>query len=297
LNSRRPSDARLYALLTLMVFFWALNFIIAKVALREFPPLMVAGLRTVLSGAFMWPLYLARSNRPLQPNRWTASDVPSLLAAGVLGVVLNQLFFVVGLSMTSVGHAAIIIGIGPILVLLIAASAGQERITPRKVAGLAVAAIGVVILQFGRESVRGPSLLGDTFIFLAALIFALYTVMGKRLTGKHDSITINTFAYVAGAVVLLPLTAWEGTRHSLSGISAGAWLSVGYMALFSSVLSYLIYSYALRFLPASRVSTFSYLQPLLATIMAAMFLREMPAAGFLTGGTLVLGGVFLTERG
>ena len=281
----------------LVVFFWALNFVIGKVALREMPPLMVAGLRTLLSGAFVWPIYFARASKREPHERWTASEFPLLALVGIVGVVLNQLFFIIGLSMTSVAHAAIIVATSPLLVLVVAWRVGQETITARRLAGMLVAMGGIAILQAGKEPGRGPTLLGDFFIFLSGVTFAMFTVLGKRLTTRHGSVTVTTFAYVGGAICLLPLTIWQSFEHPPSALSAWAWLSVVYMSLFPSVISYLIFSYALKYLAASRVSTFSYLQPLIATVLAAVFLREMPAAGFVAGGACVLAGVFLAERG
>lgn len=297
MSESKQGEARLYALLTLMVLFWAGNFVVGKIALREFPPLMIAGLRTLFAGAFIWPVYWIQSRREQPEQRWTRSEAPALIGAGILGVVLNQFLFVIGLSMTSVAHASIIIGMGPIFVLLIAAAVGQESITGRKVVGLGMAIAGVGLLQYGRGTAHGPTLLGDLFVFLAGLTFATYTVIGKRMSRRHGTVTINTFAYVAGAVSLLPLTLWESSRISLSTVTPAAWLSVAYMGLFPSVVSYLIYSHALKHLTASRVSTFSYLQPLLAIVMAGLFLHEIPGSGFLGGGALVLGGVYVTERG
>lgn len=296
-GGRRPSHARLYALLVVMVAFWAGNFVIGKIALRELPPLMVAGLRALLAGVFIWPVYFFRAGKGDPHEEWTGSDVPLLVTLGVLGVVLNQLLFVVGLSRTSVAHAAIIVALVPILVLMIAAATGQEAITRGKIIGMLTAFTGVALLQAGDPPGGGPSRTGDLLVFLSGLTFAAFTVLGKRLATRHGSVTVNTFAYVGGALCLLPFTLWTGAQHDLGAVSRSAWLSVGYMALFPSVISYLIYSHALKRLPASRVSTFSYIQPLMATALAAMFLSERPGVGFLAGGVLVLGGVYLTARG
>ncbi len=288
--------ARLYGLLCLMVTFWSLNFIVGKYALQELPALMVASLRATLSAIFILPLYLLRGEDK-EHAAWRLRDVPLLGALGVLGVVLNQVFFVLGLSRTSVGHSSILIGMGPLLVLLIAAAVGQERITRWKLVGIACAAAGVLVLQSGKGSGPGPTLTGDLLVFLASLTFSLFTVFSKDASARFGALTLNTIAYTGGALVMLPLTIWESWQHPLTSISAAAWWSVAYMALCPSVLAYLMYSYALKSLPASRVSAFSYLQPVIAIALAAVLFREIPGGGFLAGSALVLGGVYITERG
>lgn len=292
----RPSKARLYGLLTLMVFFWAANFVVAKVALRALPPLFVASTRTVISGVLILPLYFFEARKVEPHARWTGADVPELIGLGFLGVVMNQFLFVIGISRTSVAHAAIIMALVPILVLAIAAMGGYERLTRGKVAGMLVAVAGVVILQVGRSSANGPSPLGDLLIFLAGLTFAIFTVFSKGLATRHGTITTNTFAYVGGGLALLPLSLTQGSSHHVLSANLWSWTALLYMSIFPSVISYLIYSHALRYLPASRVSAFSYLQPLIAITLAAAFLSELPGAGFLTGGALVLSGVFMTAR-
>jgi drug/metabolite transporter (DMT)-like permease len=286
--------AVLYALILLMVVFWSANYIAGKIALREFSPMMLAGLRIGLAGVTMLPIYTWQGTRLRAKPR----EMARLLVLGLLGVTLNQVFFIIGLSRTSVAHSALIIGLTPILVLFLAALRGLERMTLRKAGGMAIALAGVGVLKaFEPGTATGATWLGDFFIFLTALCFALFTVFGKEVTKQYSSITMNTVAYVAGGLALLPVTIWEASRHSLAHISTGAWLSAVYMALFPSVIAYLIYYYALTHIAASRVSAFSYLQPVFATAMGIAILGERIGAPVIAGGLVILSGVYLAERG
>lgn len=288
----------LYALLSCMVMLWSGNFIVGKLALREFPPLLLSGLRVALAGAFIFPVYWWQGRRA--PERWSRGDLPMLIGLGLFGVALNQLFFVLGLSRTSVAHSAIIISVTPILVLLIAASLKLERLTARKLAGMSMALGGVAALKLFQTEPRGsggPTALGDFFILMAALTFALFTAFGKRVAARHSSVTVNTFAYVGGALALAPLTLWQATRFSFAQVSFGAWVCVVYMALFPSVICYLIYYYALSHIAASRVSAFAYLQPLIATALAVTLLGESITVPLAAAGAIIFAGVYLTERG
>jgi len=280
----------LYSLITVMVLLWSGNFIVAKVALREFPPLLLMGVRSILAALLILPVYLFRPRMHLGRR-----DVVRLIGIGIFGVALNQLFFVIGISCTTVTHAALMLGLTPVLVLLIAGSLKMERITVSKVAGMAVAISGVAILQTTHTG--APSAVGDSFIFLASLTFAVFTVMGKRSATTYDAITVNTFAYVGSAVALLPLTISQARTVPLAGISLTAWLCLLYMAAFASVLCYLIYYYAIRRMAPSRVSAFSYFQPLLASLMAVFWLGEQVSLSLVAGGAVIFTGVILVERG
>ncbi len=280
-----------------MVTLWSVNFVIGKVALREFPPLLLSGLRTTLAGLFILPIYFWSTRRPTFAKQgWTRKEFPALLTLGLCGVALNQVCFVLGLSRTSVAHSSITIALTPILVLTIAALAGQERFTAPRVLGMAVAVAGVATLNAAPARSAGSSLAGDAFIFLSSLTFALFTVAGRGLAIRHGSITVNTIAYVGGACALAPVTLSLGSRFAFGLVSAGAWMCLFYMALFPSMVCYLIYQYALSHIPASRVSAFSYLQPFLATLIALPVLGESITGTLAAGGALVLTGVFLTER-
>lgn len=293
----RISHSLLYGLIAAMVFFWSANFSIGKVALREFPPLLAGGLRIAFAAAFILPAYFLQRKAPSLEAR----ELPFLLCLGLFGVTLNQLFFLIGLSRTSAAHSALIIGMTPIFVLLFAALVRQERITVRKAAGMLIALGGVAILNAlpaDGESPGGRStLVGDLFVALAAMAFALFTVMGKRISLRHSALTVNTLGYVAGALALAPLTVWESRGFPYARVSLAAWSSLVYMALFSSVICYLIYYYALGRISASRVSAFSYLQPVVATLLAAATLGERVTFPVVAGGAVIFSGVYLTERG
>lgn len=289
---KRP--AVLYALILLMVAFWSGNYVAGKVALREMPAMMLAGVRIGMAGLMILPVFFSSRAEARPPRRGALR----LLVLGLLGVTLNQVFFIVGLSRTSVAHAALIIGLTPILVLLLACLRGQERMTVRKAAGLAIAFAGLAVLKaFEPAGVAGPTWLGDFIVFLAALAFALFTVFGKEVSKQYSSVTMNTVAYVAGGVALAPVTVWEAAHHPFGVISAAAWIAAAYMALFPSVVAYLIYYYALTRIAASRVAAFSYLQPVFALGLGAALLHERVATPEIAGGLVILSGVYLAERG
>jgi drug/metabolite transporter (DMT)-like permease len=286
---------RLYILLGLMVTFWSLNYIIGKVALREFPGLLLSGLRVLIAVAALTPFFLtSRKRRP--EGGWNRRELGLLMVLGFIGVGLNQLFFVLGLGRTSVAHASILMGMTPLLVLLLAFLNRLEKLTLRKLAGMGIALVGVAVLNAAPENGSKPTVLGDLLIFLASFTFAIFTVGGKRLTRRYPGITVTAVSYAAGALLLLPLVIHGSASFDYSAVSLGGWAALLYMALFPSALAYLIFYYALTKIAASRVSAFAYLQPLMATVLAAPLLGESLSLLVGLGGGLVLAGVYVTER-
>jgi drug/metabolite transporter (DMT)-like permease len=284
-----------WVLLGVMVFFWAVNFVVAKIALREFPPLLAGALRFSIAGAVIAPAWWF-NHRGRPTARFHPRSFLRLLALGVIGVGLNQLCFLTGMQLTSVGHASFVIALTPAVVMLMASAAGQEPLAPRKLIGIAVAIGGVALLQAAPSKAGAGSLLGDAFIFLAGFTFALFTVFGKAERARFDGLTINMFAYAGSSVLLLPVTIWLSAGFSFDKVTWVGWASLLYMALFPSLLCYMIFFHALRYIPATRISVTGYVQPLLATLLGVTLLGESLTAALAAGGALVLAGVFLTER-
>jgi drug/metabolite transporter (DMT)-like permease len=293
-NSFSPSP-RVYGWLVLLLFVWSANFIFARFALRELPLPLVLSLRYVLSAAFMLPvIVLGRRSPSWKEHVCTWRDVPRLLVVGLLGLVGNQVLFVVGISLTSVSHAGVISALSPVLVLLGSGWMGHERITSRRIAGLSMAAAGVVVLQFSRGSAGDATTHGDAVMLASVLLFAGFNLAAKPLAERAGTVRMNAIAYLAAGVLALPM-ALANLRQGAHG-SALAWSGVVYMAAGSSVAGYLIYAHALKHLSASRVSVVVYLQPVVVSLLAILMLGERPGAGFVPAVALVLAGVYVVER-
>ncbi len=286
-----PGHARLYTLALTTQFIWALNNNLSKFALKGFPPLLLAGLRTAVAAMLILPIYFYVRRRKLH---W--HELPKLIALGAIGVGMNQFFFVLGINNTSVTHAAFILPLTPVLTMLLSAALGQEKITTAKVVGMSIAFSGVLVLQFSRQPDRSATLFGDFLLLIGVLSFASYIVFGKRATALYDGITVTTIAYVGSALLLSPLTLWQASSFDFRSVPAVSWAALAYMAIFSSIIGYLLYYWVLTHIEPSRASAFSYAQPVMSTTLAALLLGERVSLWLLVSGALVLLGVWVTER-
>ena len=295
-----PKTALTYGMVMLMTIFWSLNYVAAKIALRSFPPILYASIRMLLAGVLMFATYRiwVRERPQARIQKWPWRDLLILSAVGVIGMVGNQILFVAGVGKTSVAHASLVIATTPVQVLLFAWFRGQERLTPLKIAGmsLAIGGVGVLNLAPGR-SARGASFLGDLLVFLCASSFALYSVLGKERMKKFGAIPVNALGFGVSAVLLIGPVWYMGRDFHYAAVPAIGWWMLAYMACIASVLCYIIYSTALETLPASRVASFSYAQPFIASLCAWWLLGEPVTLPVAIGGLMVLGGVWLTGRG
>jgi drug/metabolite transporter (DMT)-like permease len=285
----------LYLIVVAVYLFWGGNFVFSKITLKEIPGPLVAGMRTVFAAIALMAVYKRSRNPDRPPLR--RDEYPQLCIIGVCGIAVNQVCFLIGLSLTSASHAALVIGLTPFMVLFLAWFRGQEAFTSNRAIGLAVAVCGMALLQKPSASAQTASLLGDVLILGAGLSFAVYTVFGKELAAEHGGMAVIAVSYAAGAIFLLPMTLFFASRFDFSQVSAAAWWAFGYMSVVSSVLCYIGWAYALKRLSASRLTAFSYLQPLVATLLALPMLGEPITAALVSGGGLIMAGVFLSERG
>jgi drug/metabolite transporter (DMT)-like permease len=259
--------------------------------MREVPLFIAVGMRSLLAAIFILPFYF-RSG----PHHWTWAEVPKLAGLGLLGVVFNQLAFAEGMRRTSIAHAAFIIGLVPVLTVLIAAWRGHERLKKRRIAGMGLAILGVTLLQVFKGSAGAATLAGDAFVLLAAMFFAVFVVFGKETVQQHHGMVMTTFAYVVGFFLLAPFMWFQSRTYDISTLSQHAIWSIAYIVIFPSVIAFVLFHWALRRTGASRVSAFSYLQPVMGTAMATPILGEPFTLPMALAGAVIMSGVWLAER-
>jgi drug/metabolite transporter (DMT)-like permease len=291
-----------------LILVWSLNYIVAKVGLRELPALALGSFRLVTAGIVSLPvLFFPRAGKgqgvkvQLEVSRkrklhalWTIAYL------GFFGVVLNQGCFTVGLDYTSVSHSSLIIGCAPILILMISWGVGLEPLTRRKAVGMALAFVGAAAVgaeQAGNAG--GAGLRGDLLTLLAGIGLALYTVLGKRALAEYSAMRLSLFANIAAAVMASPVALSQiwALAHAgrLGGIGLEGWGAAVYMGVLASAVSYVLYFWALRYMTPARLGAVSYLQPIGATLLGLVLLGEPITRRVAFGGLLVIAGVYAIE--
>ena len=280
--------------LALNVLISSGTFLVAKRTVVEFPPLVLALFRFVLAAGVLWPLV-----RLLGPRqRIERADRGRILLVGILGVPLNQGLFLLGIQWASVSHSALLYALAPAFVLLIGAIRGSARPSLAQFAGVAIAFGGVLLLllqrglHFDRHSVRG-----DLVVLIAVVAWAAYLVAGRRLTHRYGSLLVTSETLLSGTLIFLPIGLLALPGFHPAAITRPAWWGLGYLAWLTSVGTYILWFWALKYLKTTTVATITNLQPLVAAALAWVFLREPLPAGFLLSMGLVLGGVWLTRIG
>jgi len=294
----RPPAAALYGALLAHTLVSAANYLFAKRALMEIPALPLGLLR--FAGASLLLVVLLRRVRPkgqrMPPREWRKR----LLFLSLVGVPVNQGLFLTGLQLSTATHAALLYTLTPVFVLLLAQALHREFPGLRTALGAVLALGGTVyvLLQRGPDLSGGP-LIGDLLLFVAVIAWTVYTVEGREVVGKLGALPTIAWTIIGGTLLYLPLGLGAllvpSYRADIAHASRAAWWGVVYLIVMTSVVAYLLWSWALAHLAAARVAVFTNLQPITTALLAQVFLGERVTAGFFAAAAVVIAGVLIAQ--
>jgi drug/metabolite transporter (DMT)-like permease len=295
---KKDAVSVLYIPMVLATFFWALGHPLGRLVLRSVHPFHLAAV-TQAAGLLSVLIYLAVRGRLGLLFRLSLGDTLAALGLGALGFGLYNILTFSALSRIPASMNAILVATNVILVALLSAIFLRERITWPRAAGILVAFIGAGLVTLNQGFALGGKvdLLGCAFSLLAALSFALYTVLGKRLVERNDPLIVTTLALFSGSVLLVILAASAVGLQGLASAPAVPWLLMALLGVTMIGFAYPAWFECLRRLPASRASVFIYMTPVFAVILSLIILGERFGWPFYAGGALVLGGIALSSRG
>jgi drug/metabolite transporter (DMT)-like permease len=293
-DSNRPGPFLIVLTFFALLSMWSFNYVAGKTSLRYIDGVTLGTFRIQLAALVILPFYFLKRSR----TRLRARDIWTLSYLGFF-LCFNQLFFTIGLSFTTSGHSAMILATGPVIILIFAHFLKLESLAAGKLAGMAIACVGVFVLatEQGLDLRHSSTLAGDLYTLLGTTSFAFFVVLGKKVARQYDSISMNTISFLASSILLLPLTIRQAVHLNWVSVPWIAWAGLFYMSAISSVAAYTLFYWLLRYVEASRAAAVNYLQPLGAVLVGAAFLNEVPTRHLLAGGALILLGVYLAERG
>lgn len=233
--------------------------------------LVFAGYRFVLAGILVLVFQIIRQEKVLD---FTKHDYISISILGLIQTTMQYIFFYIGLTYTTGVRGSIINGTGTFFSILLAHFLYKnDRLNLNKIIGCIVGFAGVIIVSInGSSSLNGSfSFMGEGFIMIAALCFAVGAVYSKKITQNKNASTITGFQLLIGGVVLTVLGFVMGGR--LTNFTAVSSLLLLYMALLSSV-AFTLWTQLLKFNKVGDISIFNFLVPVFGTLLSAVFLGE-----------------------
>jgi drug/metabolite transporter (DMT)-like permease len=292
--------------LVLMVVVWGLNYSALKRAFQEIPPPVFNTLRLVIaSSVFLMAIRIARkraaaSRSPLAsvfytPQELTRRDRWDLVWLGLVGHLAYQLCFVNGLARTTASNGALIFGATPVVVALLSAALGRERVGRLHWIGAALSAAGIYFVVGHGATLGSTTFGGDLLIGLGVICWAAYTIGGMRLMARHSPLFVTGMTMAIGTI---PYAIWASPRFAevnWAAVTPTVWGLLLFGSLGAFCFSYLVWYAAVKQLGPARTSIYSNAIPIVAMVFAALWLGE-PITGIkMLGALAVITGVVLTR--
>ncbi|HEX6038289.1 DMT family transporter [Longimicrobium sp.] len=278
--------------LSMMVVVWGVNFAVVKHALDTFHPLAFNALRFGLASVLVFLVLRSRGELGL-PDR---ADVPRIVVLGLLGNVIYQLCFILGLDRSRAGHAAVILALTPIMTAFLSMLTGHERPGPRTWGGASLSIAGIALVSGAAIRLEGrEALIGDAILVTACIAWAGYTVGARPIVRRYGSLRTTAWTLWIGAVGLIVLGIPGLIGQDWGVLDAKAWGGLLFSATFAITLAYLIWYRGVERIGNTRTAIFSNLTPVVALAASAVMLKEAPSTLALVGAALTLGGVMIVR--
>lgn len=283
----------MYGALTLVSLLYGANYSVLKVVTPLYiKPFGFIVFRVIIASCFFWLFYIFNQEKV----NWKADGIRIVLCS-ITGVATNQLLFFKGISMTSAVNGSIIMTLTPITVLMWSYFLIGERITSRKVSGILIGLIGAIIILYtpDQNKVSG-NWIGDLLILVNGTSYGCYLVLVKPLMTRYKPLTIMTWAFTIGILMVLPIGWSEASQVTPAMFPPKVWFSIAYAIVGVTVVAYFLNTWALIRVNASVVGAFIYLQPVFATTTAILFFQEVFLWKHLVASVFVFLGVYLVTK-
>lgn len=274
------------------IAIWGSTFIVVRLLVLESTvPMTITALRFLLAYLLLMPFVRKQGYNHRMMFK------PRFILFGMLGVVLPFGLDNIALMYTSAGSASLIYAAFPAVVMLFSSIFLKEKISARKIAGILLAIVGVVVISWeGLGVLNATILLGDSLVMGSVFSWAAFTILSRKTNDQYSPLVITQASFGGALLFLVPVSlgemAWLGVPHfSWLGI-----LAILYLGLGASALAFFLWNYALVEVEASVAGVFSNLQPVFGLLFAVLGGESLLPLQALGGG-LSLAGVWLCESG
>jgi drug/metabolite transporter (DMT)-like permease len=268
---------------------WGGMYVVSKVVLEVIPPFALITLRLVLGILVLWLIVALRGG-----TGFTRRQTLQVVAVGWVGYGVSLGFQFVGTKLSTASNGALVTSSTPAFVLLFAAWLLSEPVTRRRLVALGVSSLGVLAVIDPRAARLSPDLFwGNLSLVAAAVTWALYSVLIRKVTRSLDTLPVSLVAFWGGLLVTVPAGAWEISTQGVGPITPGIIAGVLFLGIISTALAMFLWNYAFATLEAGVASLTLFAQPVVGATLGAFFLGERLTPLFLLGGLLIGIGLWL----
>lgn len=269
---------------------WGVMYVVSDVVLRTIPPFTLLSIRLLMAVAILG-LLAKRSGAGL-PERRVALQI---LGIGLIGFGISLGAQFVGTDFSTAVNGALITSASPAFILLFASLLLREQITARRLAAVALATLGViVIVDLSQIDFGSDYFVGNLALALAALTWGLYSVLVRRASGSVDTLLFSFLAPLGGLLLTIPAAVLELNARPVGEITTETILGVLYLGIVSTAVAMFLWNRAFALVDASVASLFFFAQPLVGTLLGVALLGQQMTIKLWIGSILITCGVLLS---
>lgn len=293
-------------LLIFAVVAWGANFSVVKESISgmnaTFTSFAFNAIRFSIAAIFLWTLVRATHAEVPTSRR----ELLPILALGLVGNTLYQVFFITGIRYTTPANASLVLALVPVMVALIGAIMRIETLNRLAWIGVGMSFTGVAVVVLGNEPVASQSdiatqqvsaLVGDLLTLMAAFVWALYTVFSAPLVKRHSPNVVSALSLSAGMIPLILIALPDLLHMDWSAIPFTGWSAVIYSGALGLGFSYAAWNRGVKHIGSARTAVYTNLVPIIAVTVAWVTRGDVLTVYHLLGAALVLSGITLTRRG
>ena len=277
----------------LAVIFWGTSFIATKVALNELTPKTIISLRLILASSLLLIIALIRKEN-FSVNRRNHLNIFVLALIAVFHLWIQ----VTGLKFTTAANTGWIIGTAPIFMAILALIFFREKIAALQIIGIVIAMTGLLLLV-GKGDITNIDLIenkGDLLVLASAFTWGVYSMVNKKISLSYPPLMTILYLFIMMALIIIPFNLNQPSINSVVHLSLNGWISILFLGLFCSGISYVIWAYSLRDLESAKVGAFLYFEPLVTVFAAWLLLSESITFLMILSGAIITFGVVLVNK-
>jgi drug/metabolite transporter (DMT)-like permease len=277
----------------LATVFWGLSFIATKTALHELTPVMIIIFRLILGISFLTVLAVyTRQDFSIKLKQHAFI----LLLAAI--AVFHLWIQVTGLQYTSAANTGWIIGTAPVFIAIMGMIFFKEKINLKQLAGIIIAFTGLFLLISKGDftSIGFISNKGDFLVLASAFTWGVYSIVNKKISLTYPPLMTILYLFIMMALLILPVTANKDTLLRLEHLSSISWVSILFLGIFCSGISYVLWAQSLKDMDSSKVGAFLYFEPFVTVFSAWIFLHENITLFMIISGIIIILGVIIVNR-
>ena len=270
---------------------WGGMYVVSKVVLEIIPPFTLVSIRLILG---ILTLAIVTSIRGFP--KISQKELLQVVGVGFVGYGISLSLQFLGTKLSTAANGSLVTSATPAFVLLFAWILLREKITSRRLIALFLATLGVIAVIDPRSAQLNPDLFfGNLLLFGAAITWALYSVLVRKMTQSLDVLPFSLIAFFGGLPVTIPAAVWELNTAGIGEISLGIIGGVLFLGVISTALAMILWNTAFAVLDASAASLTFFAQPVVGTFLGWLFLEEKITSLFMLGGILIGVGLVISS--